>query len=197
MSDTKPPQASGFDPSGADAASQLAQIKRRQQQVIKSALAPVWYWSLMAAAIVAIGAARDSHHRVVLSTVIPLAVLTIAALIGWAVSGVRRRVQVHSAAFPAQRAALALTGLIVLVNAVIIAASASLVATRVPHPLTIGYAAGGATLVLGGLLLNRYLGRIMLTRASQPLADKPVLGSTPWHGLLGSDQGAHSDGASR
>ena len=54
MGDTQQPQPAGTGATGAEAAAELAEIQRRQEQVIKAALVPVWYWWAMAAAIVAI-----------------------------------------------------------------------------------------------------------------------------------------------
>lgn len=178
MADTQQPQPFRTGTTGADAAAELAEIQRRQQQVIKAALVPVWYWWLWAAPIVAIGAARDSHDPVVLAITIPLAVLVMAVLIAATIPGVRRRVRVHNATIPGGRAALAITGLILLVNAVTIAAAASLAANRVPHPLTTGYAAGAAAIVIAGPLLNRYLGSLMLSKARQHINDAPETGGT-------------------
>jgi hypothetical protein len=153
----------------AEAAAELAEIKRRQGQVIKSVLVPVWYWWVMAAGMVAIGAARDSHDTVVLAVTIPLAVLVMAVLTGAMIPEVRRRVQVYSATQPGARGVAALVGLIVLINAVTIAAAASLAANRVPHPLTIGYAAGASVFVIAGPLVNGYLRKLMLSKARQQM----------------------------
>jgi len=144
----------------------------------------------MAAAIVAIGAARDSHDRVVLAITIPLAVLVIAGQIIATIPGVRRRVRVHNATIPGAQAAVAIPGLILLVDGAI-AAAASLTDNRVPHPLTISYAAGAAMLVIAGPLLNRYFGRLMLRNAQQHRTGAPGQ-RTPWPGLLHSDPGDHS-----
>jgi hypothetical protein len=202
MGDRQRPQPGGSGATDADAAAELAEIERRQQQVIKTALVPVWYWWVMAAAIVAIGAARDSHDRVVLAVTIPLAVLVIAGLIIATIPGVRRRVRVHNATIPGAQAAIAIPALILLVDGVTIAASASLAGHRVPHPLTIGYAAGGVVLVIAGPLMTRYFGRLMLNNARQHMTDAPD-GGTPWHGLFYSepgdrvpDRGASTSGAS-
>jgi hypothetical protein len=184
------PQPAGTGETAAEAAADLAKIQRTQQRVIKAALVPVWYWWLMAAAIVAIGAARDSHDQVVLAITIPLAALVIALQIIATIPGVRRRVRVHGAVSPAQ-AAIAIPGLIILVDGAIVAASVSLTEHHVPHPLTIGYAAGAAVLVITGPLLNRYFGRLMLSNARQHIADAPD-GGAPWRGLLYSDPGDHS-----
>jgi hypothetical protein len=191
MGGTQHPQPAGSGPTGADAAAELAEIERQQQHVIKTALVPAWYWWPMAAALVAIGAARDSHDGVALAVTIPLAVLVIAGLILATIPEVRRRVKVRSAAQPGGRGAAALAGLIVLINAVTIVTAASLTAHHVPHPLTIGYAAGAAVLVIGGPLLNRYFGSLMLTRARQHITEAPRP-SAPWRGLLSSDPGGHA-----
>ncbi len=191
MGDTQQPQPAGSSATGAGAAAELAEIQRRQQQVIKAALVPVWYWWVMGAAIVAIGAARDSHDRVVLATVIPLAALVIAVQIIATIPGVRRRVKVHGAVIPAAQAAVAIPALILLVDGVTAAASVSLTDHGVPHPLTIGYAAGAAALVIAGPPLNRYFGRLMLRNARQHITDAPDTGA-PWRGLLSTDPGGHS-----
>ena len=53
MGDTQQPQPAGTGATGAEAAAELAEIQRRQEQVIKAVLVPVWYWWALAAAIVA------------------------------------------------------------------------------------------------------------------------------------------------
>ena len=178
MSSMQQPQPAGTGATGAEAAAELAQIQRRQGQVIEAGLVPVWYWWAMAAAMVAIGAARDSHDLVVLAITIPLAVLVIAGLIAMTIPGVRRRVRVHSATIPGARAAPAIFGLILLVIAVTSATAASLAAAGAPYPITIGSAAGAAVLVIAGPLVNRYLRRLMLSQARQQLDDTPEAGGT-------------------
>jgi hypothetical protein len=191
MGDKQQPQPADTGATGAGAAAELAEIGRRQQRVIKAALVPVWYWWLMAADGVAIGAARDSHDRLVLAITIPLATLVFAAQIIATIPGVRRSVRVHSAVIPAAQAAVAIPGLILLVGGVTAAVSVTLIDHRVPHPLTIGYAAGGAALVIAGPLLNRYFRGLMLRNARQQISDAPGQ-RRPWPGLLASDPGDHS-----
>ena len=167
MSDTQPPQPAGTRTTAAEAAAELAEIQRRQEQVINAVLVPVWFWWVIAAAIVAIGAARDSGDLVVQAITIPLAVLVMAVLTGAMIPAVRRRVQVHSATLPGGRGAIAISGMIVLVDGVIVATAASLAAARVPHPVTIGCAAGAAVLVIVGPLVNQYVRRLMLSQAGR------------------------------
>ena len=178
MGDTTQPQPAGTGATGAEAAAALAEIQRRQEHVIKAALVPGWYWWGMAAGMIAIGAARDSHDLAVLAFTIPLAVLVMAVLTGAMIPELRRRVQVHSAMQPGARGVAAIFGLILLVNAVTIAAAASLAASRVPHPLTIGYGAGAAVLVIAGPLVIGYVRRLMLRKARQQMGGAPEAGGT-------------------
>jgi hypothetical protein len=179
MGDAQQPQPAGTGAAAAEAAAELAEIQRRQEQVIKAVLVPVWYWWIFAAAIVAFGAARDSHDLVVQATVIPLAVLVMVVLIGATTPTWRRRVQVNDATQPDGRGAAAIIGMIVLVDAVTISLAISLAAAHVPHPVTIGCAAGAAVLVIAGPLVIRYLRRLMLSQARQQLSGAPQAAGTP------------------
>jgi hypothetical protein len=181
MSDTQQPQPTGTGATGDEAAAELAEIQRHQEHVIKATLVPGWYWWVMAAAIVAIGAARDSGDLVVQAVIIPLAALVIAGLIVATIPGVRRRVRLHSAIQqPDARAVAAIFAMIVLVDGTIIGTAAGLAAARVPYPITIGSAAGAAVLVIVGPLVNRYARRLMLRQARQHMNDAPEAGgSTP------------------
>jgi hypothetical protein len=176
MSDTQQPQAAG-----AGAAAELAEIQRRREQVIKTVLVPVWYWWAMAAAIVAYGAARDSGDLVVQAITIPFAVLVMAVLTGAMIPELRRRVQVYGAMQPGGRGVVAVFGLIVLVVGVTVGIAASLQSARVPYPATIGCAAGAAVLVIAGPLMNRYMRRLMLSKARQQMGDAPEAGGTHEH----------------
>ena len=179
MGDTQQPQPAGTGATGAEAAAALAEIQRRQEQVIKAVLVPVWYWWVIAAGIVAIGAARDSGDLVVQAITIPLAVLVMVVLTGAMIPEVRRRVQVHNTQTRGPAAA-AIFGMIVLVDGVILGTAASLHAAGFAYPGTIGCAAGAAVLVIAGPLLNRYVRRLMLSQARQQTDDAPqAAGSTP------------------
>jgi hypothetical protein len=179
MGDTQQTQPAGTGSPGAEAAAELAEIQQRQGHVIRAVLVPVWYWWAMAAAMIAIGAARDSHDGVVLAIIVPLAVLVMVLATGAMIPQVRRRVQVQSAVQPGASGGAAIFGLIVLVSVVTIAAASSLTANRVSYPLTTGFAAGAAVLVIGGPLVNRYLRTLMLSRARREMNDAPQAGGTP------------------
>ena len=177
MGNTQQPQPAGTGATGAEAAAELAEIRRRQEQVIKAVLVPVWYWWVIAAAIVAIGAARDSGDLAVQAITIPLAVLVMAVLTGAMIPELRRRVKVHTPQTSA-RAAAAIIGMIVLVDGVIVGTAASLHASGF-HPGTIGCAAGAAVFVIAGTLLNAYARRLMLRQARQQISGTPQAGGTP------------------
>ncbi len=168
---TQPCQPASPGTRGGEAAAALAEIKRRQERVIKTVLVPVWYWWVMAAGMVAIGVARDNGSAVVQAITIPLAVLVMAGVTARMIPVVRRRVQVHSTTQPGARGAAAIFALIVLVDGAIIATAASLAAAHDTDPATIGAAAGAAVIVIGGPLVNRYLGALMLSKARQPISD--------------------------
>ena len=164
MGDTQQPQPAGTGATGAGAAAaELAEIQRRQEQVIKAVLVPGWYWWVIAAAIVA--------------TVIPLAALVMAVLTGAMIPELRRRVKAHTPQ-TSGRAAAAIIGMIVLVDGVIVGTAASL-HTSGFHPGTIGCAAGAAVLVIAGPLVNRYLRKLMLSQARQQISGAPQAGGTP------------------
>jgi hypothetical protein len=180
MGDTQQPQPAGTETSGTEAAAELAEIQRRQERVINATLLPGWCWWVYAAAIIAIGAARDSGDLLVNATVIPLAALVMVALTVATTPTWRHRVKVNDANQPDGRLAAAIILMIVLVDGVIVAIAATLAANHVHYPATIGCAAGAAVLVIVGPLVNRYARRLMLRQARQQLNDARQAGaSTP------------------
>ena len=178
MDNAQQPRPAGTGTAGAQAAAELADIQRRQGQVIRAVLVPAWYWWVMAAGIIAIGAARDSGDLVVQAITIPLAVLVMAVLTGVMIPAVRRRVRVHSATEPGARGAAAISGMIVLVDGVIAGTAIGLAAAHLRYPATIACAAGATVLVIAGPLVNRYLRGLMLSQARQQLSGAPEAGAT-------------------
>jgi hypothetical protein len=178
MDATQQPQPAGTGAAGTEAAAELAEIARRQEQVINATLVPGWVWWGYAAAIIAIGVARDSGDLAVNATVIPLAVLVMVGLTVATTPSWRHRVKVHDAAQPDGRVAAAIFLMDMLVAGVTIAIAASLAANHVHYPVTIGCAAGAAVLVIVGPLVNRYGRRLMLRQARQQLTDARQAGGS-------------------
>lgn len=145
-----------------DAASALADIQRRQGQVIDAVLVPGWYWWIVAAAMVIIGAAVDYRHLVVLAVAIPAAILVLVLPTGGMIVGAYRHVRVRDSALLGGHGAVAIVGLVWLVVALTLAVAFGLRAAGLQAPATIGTVVGGAALVIAGPQLMRYLRRIML-----------------------------------
>jgi hypothetical protein len=178
MSNTQQPQPAGTETSGTEAAAELAEIQRRQEQVINAAFVPGWVWWAYAAAIIAIGVARDSGKPAVEATVISLAALLIVALAVAGTPSWRHRVKVHGAAQRDSRYVAAIFLMDMLVAGVAIAVAASLAANHVHYPATIACAAGAAVLVIAGPLVNRYGRSVMLRQARRQLTDARQAGSS-------------------
>jgi hypothetical protein len=145
-----------------EAAAALAEIGQQQEKAIEAVLVPVWYWWVVAAGMVAIGAAVDTHSAAVLAVVLPIAVLVIAGLTAAMIFGTYRRVRVRDRELLGDRGALAIVGFTWLIVGLTLGLAFGLRAAGVPRPATIATVAGGAALVTGGPLLMRALRRIML-----------------------------------
>jgi len=145
-----------------EAAAALAEIGQQQEKAIEAVLVPVWYWWVVAAGMVAIGAAVDTHSAAVLAVVIPIAVLVIAGLTAAMIFGTYRRVRVRDRELLGDRGALAIVGFTWLIVGLTLGLAFGLRAAGAAWPATIATVAGGAALVAGGPLLMRALRRIML-----------------------------------
>jgi len=95
-----------------EAASSLADVRRRQQQVIDAVMTPIWYWSVVAVAMIAIGLAVDTRRPVVLAIVIPVAVAVLAALTEAMIFGAYRRARIRSSELLGARGALSIVGFV-------------------------------------------------------------------------------------
>ena len=149
-------------PQPEEAASALAGIRRQQERVIDAVLVPRWYWSAVGTAILAIGAATDSHRTTVLAIVIPVAVVAIVAMTGAMIFGAYRGAQVGSELL-GERGALSIVVFVWLVVALTLGIGFGLRAAGAPWPATIATAIGGAALAYGGPRLMRRLRAIMLS----------------------------------
>jgi FtsH-binding integral membrane protein len=145
-----------------DAATALAEIERRQQQVIDSATVPTWYWWVVATVMVAIGAAVDSGSHLVLAVTIPCAVVVLVALTGAMIFGVPGRARVVGNELLSSRGALAIVGYVWLIVGLTLGVGFALRAAGAPAPATIATALGGAAMVATGPFLSRWLRRTML-----------------------------------
>jgi hypothetical protein len=145
-----------------EAANALAEIGRQQEKAIDAVLVPAWYWWVVAAGMVAIGAAVDTHSATVLAVVIPVAVVVIAGLTLAMIFGAYRRVRVRDRELLGGPGALAIVGFTWLIVGLTLGLAFGLRAAGAHWPATIATVVGGAALIIGGPLLMRVLRRIML-----------------------------------
>jgi hypothetical protein len=146
-----------------EAASALAGIRQQQKQVIDAVLVPAWYWRAVAAGMIAIGAATDTHRAVVLAVIIPVAVVIIAALTFGMIFGTYRRARVRGSELLGDRGALLIVGFVWLVVGVTLGIGFGLRAAGTPAPATIATGIGGTVLAVCGPALMRRLRTIMLS----------------------------------
>lgn len=157
----------GTAPDEARAA--LAQIRGHQEQVIRAALIPTWYWWTIGVGMVAIGAVADSRRPVVLATVIPVVAVCMAALTVAMIFGVGRGARIKSDELLGGRGALLIIAFVWLVVGLTLGLAFGLRALGAPEPATIATAVGALVLVLRGPAVTRRLNRIMMSnRAGLP-----------------------------
>jgi hypothetical protein len=144
-----------------NAAGALAEIGRRQSQVIEAVLVPGWYWWAVGAAMVVIGAAADYRHTLVLAVAIPVAVIAIVALTGAMILGAYRQVRIRDTELLGGRGAIAIVSMVGLIVGLTLGVGFGLRALGSPAPATIATAVGAAALTVGGPPLMRCLRRIM------------------------------------
>ena len=144
-----------------EAADALAEIHKRQQQVIDKAIVPAWYWWAVGALMVVLAVGVDTRTHLALGITIPVFVVGMLASTGAAVRGQFLDARVHGGLLDGTGviSILVFTALIVGCT---IGLAYGLRGAGVSYPATIACAAGGIAMGLGGPVLNRQLRRIML-----------------------------------
>jgi len=148
-----------------DAATALDEIRRREHEVIDAAIVPVWYWWVVAAASVVLGAVVDGRDARAIGVGAVVYALAIAGLTAFVILGGVRRVKVHEQLLGPDGALLivAFVGIVVVGT---IAVAFVLQAGGVSQAGTISTLLCAAALVVGGPLLMRRLRRVMVRRAA-------------------------------
>jgi hypothetical protein len=144
-----------------DAARALVEIDQRQEQVIKLALIPWWYWWAIAVLIVGLTAAVESERPLVIGIGVSVFVVGLLSATGWVVARQFRDAQLRRDMLgPA--AVLAILGFVAAVLAVSLPTAFLLDAAGARYPATLANILGAIVLVVGGPMLMRYLRDIML-----------------------------------
>jgi hypothetical protein len=152
-----------IEPGEAGAA--LAEIRRRQGEVIAAALVPTWFWWAIAGATVALGAIVDGRNAAAIAIAAVVYALGVAALTAWAILGGVRQVKVRETMLGPEGAGL-IVGFVGIVVVVTIALAFALEAMGVAQAGTLATIACGALLVGGGPILMRRLRGLMTRRGA-------------------------------
>jgi hypothetical protein len=148
-----------------EAARALTEIGHRQEQVIRQAAIPTWYWSAIALLMVAFAAAVDTRRGVVVGVGTAVFVAGVLTATGGVVLRATRSAQPRNDLLgPA--GVFAIVGFVALTIGVSMAVAFPLAASGVAHAATISVAVAAVLLVVGGPMLTRYLRRLMLANRS-------------------------------
>jgi hypothetical protein len=148
----------------AEAREALAEMERRQVQVIQGTLVPRWYWWVVALATVGLGVAVDTRDQTVTAATGGIYGLGISLLTAWIAFGGRRHVKVHERLLGAHGAGL-IVGFVWLVVLGTLGLAFALEAANIRFAATVSTIACAIALVVGGPALTRRLGRIMRRHA--------------------------------
>jgi uncharacterized membrane protein len=144
-----------------DAARELEEIQRRRAGVVDAVLVPRWYWWMVGLLLVPLGAAADSHHRLVTAVVAVVVALVIAAVSVWMITGVYRGARIHPATLGAA-GSLYIVGFISVVVGVSLVFAFSWQAAGYAYPGTLGTIIAAAMLIVGGPILMSRIRRAMV-----------------------------------
>lgn len=144
-----------------EAADALAEVHKRQQQVIERAIVPAWYWWVVGVLMVVLAYGVDTRTHLALGITIPVFVVGMLAATGAAVRSQFRDARVHGGLLDGT-AVLAILGFVALIVGCSLGIAFGLRAAGASYPATIGCGVGGLMMALGGPVLNRQLRRIML-----------------------------------
>jgi hypothetical protein len=144
-----------------EAAQALAEIQRRQQQVIDQATVPGWYWWSVGALMVILAAGVDTRTPAALGGAVAVFVVGLLSATGVVVRGQFLRARLRDGLLDG-RAVVAILGFVALIVGCTLGLAFGLRAAGVHYPATLACLAGGIALGLGGPVLMRTLRRIML-----------------------------------
>jgi hypothetical protein len=145
----------------------LAEMARRQEQVIEGALVPGWYWWVVALATVGLGVAVDTGDPTVVGATAGIYGVGIALLTGWIAFGGLHHVKVNERVLGARGGGL-IVGFVWLVVLGTLALAFALQAANVQPAATLGTLACAVALVIGGPAVMRRLRGIMRGQAGAP-----------------------------
>ena len=156
------------EPHAGDAARALAEVQRRQQQVIDQATVPAWYWWAVGALMVVVAAGVNTRTTAAVGGAVSVFVVGLLTATGVAVRSQFRQARLRNGLLDG-RGVAAILGFTALIVGCTLGIAFALRAAGIPYPATLACLAGGTAMGLGGPVLMRTLHRIMLgNRAGSP-----------------------------
>jgi hypothetical protein len=150
--------------SPAEAREALAEMERRQQQVIEGTLVPTWYWWVVGILAVVMGIGVDTQDPAIGAVTAGLFAVGVSLLTVWIAFGGRRHVKVDDRLL-GRRGGGIIAGFVVVVVLGTLGLNAVLQAADVPVAGTASTAACAIALIAGGPVLMRRL-RVLMRRQS-------------------------------
>jgi hypothetical protein len=148
-----------------EAARALTEIGQRQEQVIRRAVIPSWYWWAIAVLMVTFAAAVDTRQGLVVGIATAVFAAGVLTTTGWVV------VRAVGSAQPRNDllgpgGVVAILGFVAVTVGVSLAVGFILEALGVSYAATIGVSVAAVLLVVGGPMLMRHLqGRMLANRS--------------------------------
>lgn len=156
------------EPRTGEASRALAEIQRRQQQVIDQAMVPAWYWWAVGVLMVVLAAGVDTRTPAAVGGAISVFAVGLLAATGVAIRSQFRQARLRNGLLDG-RGVAAIWGFTALIVGGTLGIAFALRAAGIPYPATLACLAGGTAIGLGGPVLMRALHRIMLgNRAGSP-----------------------------
>jgi hypothetical protein len=148
-----------------EAARALTEIGQRQEQVIRLAVIPNWYWWAIAVLMVAFAAAVDTRQGLVVGIGTAVFVAGVLTTTGWVVFRAVRSAQPRNDLL-GPGGVVAILGFVAVTVGVSLAVAFILKASGVSYAATIGVSVTAVMLVVGGPMLMRHLqGRMLANRS--------------------------------
>ena len=148
-----------------EAAAALTEIGQRQEQVIRLAVIPNWYWWAIAVLMVAFVAAVDTRQGLVVGIGTAVFVAGVLTTTGRVVFRALRRAQPRNDLL-GPGGVVAILGFVAVTIGVSLAVGFILKASGLSYAATIGVSVTAVMLVVGGPMLMRYLQGLMLANRS-------------------------------
>jgi hypothetical protein len=144
-----------------EAARALTEIDQQQEQVIRLAVIPNWYWWAIAVSMVAFAAAVDTRQGLVVGIGTAVFVVGVLTATGRVVLRAVRSAQPRNDLL-GPRGVVAILGFVAVTIGVSLAVAFILKASGASYAATIGVSVTAVMLVIGGPMLMRYLQGLML-----------------------------------